>query len=389
MSEKILCVDDEPNVLSGYQRSLRKQFQIETAEGGAEALRKMEADGPYAVIVSDMRMPGMDGVQFLREAQRAAPDSVRLMLTGNADQKTATDAVNEGRIFRFLNKPCPPDDLAHALTAGLEQHRLLTAEKELLEKTLGGAIKMLMEILAAVDPDLFGRAQALRRNVRTLSEPLRASGLLAPEDSWPLELAALLAQVGVVTVPPFVADKARRGVEMNEAERKAWDRVPAVGYGLLRNIPRLEAVAEIVQYQHKHFDGGGLPEGPTCGELIPLGARMLKVLLDLADIEAGHASRSGAFALMQRQSRRYDPVVLAAARQCLVGTDRPAPQAPSVALPLNRLMSGHVLAEDIETKEGKVLLAAGRRLTDVLLERLQNYAALAGVKEPVCVYVTG
>ena len=246
---------------------------------------------------------------------------------------------------------------------------------------------MLMEILAAVDPDLFGRAQALRRNVRVLADALRACGQLEARDAWSLELAALLAQVGAVTVPAFVAHKARRGEEMNEAERKMWGRVPEVGYGLLRNVPRLEPVAEIVRYQHKHFDGGGLPDGPICGELIPLGARMLKVLLDLAEIEAGHASRSGAFALMQRQSQRYDPAVLDAARRCLGETERAAPPPPSVALPLSRLASGHVLAEDVATQEGKVLLTAGRRLTDVLLERLHNYAALAAVKEPICVYV--
>ena len=122
----------------------------------------------------------MDGVQFLQEAQRVAPDSVRIMLTGNADQQTAAGAVNEGRIFRFLNKPCTPEDLGHALTAGLEQYRLITAEKELLEKTLGGTIKMLMEILATVDPDLFGRAQALRLNMRALADALGAAGLVAP-----------------------------------------------------------------------------------------------------------------------------------------------------------------------------------------------------------------
>ncbi len=146
MSTKILCVDDEPNILAGYRRSLRKQFEIETAPGGAEALAMIAEGGPYAVLVTDMRMPGMDGIQFLREAQRVAPDSVRIMLTGNADQQTAAGAVNEGRIFRFLNKPCPAEDLAHALAAGLEQYRLVTAEKELLEKTLGGTIRMMMEI---------------------------------------------------------------------------------------------------------------------------------------------------------------------------------------------------------------------------------------------------
>jgi len=308
MSTKILCVDDEPNILSGYQRSLRKQFTIDTAPGGAEALAKIAESGPYAVLVTDMRMPGMDGIQFLQEAQQVTPDSVRIMLTGNADQQTAAGAVNEGRIFRFLSKPCAPEDLAHALTAGLEQYRLVTAEKELLEKTLGGTIKMLMEILATVDPDLFGRAQALRQNMRTLAGALRATGLIAPGDLWPLELAALLARVGSVTVPPFIVSKARQGQALSEAEAKIWQRVPETGYTLLRNIPRLEPVAEIVRFQHKHFDGGGVPDGPVCGETIPLGARMLKALLDLAEIEAGRIARPAAFTLMQRQAKRYDPV---------------------------------------------------------------------------------
>ena len=89
MLEKILCVDDEPNILQAYQRSLRKDFQIDTADGGEQALALMASAGPYAVIVSDMRMPGMDGVQFLTSARALAPETVRIMLTGNADQKTA------------------------------------------------------------------------------------------------------------------------------------------------------------------------------------------------------------------------------------------------------------------------------------------------------------
>lgn len=387
MNTKILCVDDEPNILSGYQRSLRKQFKIETAPGGAEALAKIEESGPYAVLVTDMRMPGMDGIQFLQEAQRVAPDSVRIMLTGNADQQTAAGAVNEGRIFRFLNKPCSPEDLGYALTAGLEQYRLITAEKELLEKTLGGTIKMLMEILATVDPDLFGRAQALRLHMRTLADALGADGLVTPSDFWPLELAALLARVGTVTVPPYIVAKVRQGQALTEAEAKIWQRVPETGYTLLRNIPRLEPVAQIVHFQHKHFDGGGIPDGPLCGALIPLGARMLKVLLDLAEIEARRVARPAAFVLMQRQAKRYDPEVLAAARRCLIEADPPAPELPSIPIPFRRLAAGHVLAADIQTVEGKVLLTANRQITDVLLERLHNYASLSAIKEPLCVRV--
>jgi DNA-binding NtrC family response regulator len=128
-------VDHEENILLAYQRQLRKEFQIETALGGGPAPEAIAQRGPYAVIVSDMRMPGMDGVQFLSKVKERAPDSVRMMLTGNNDLQTAMQAVNEGNSFRFLTKPCTPETLAKALEAGLEQYRLITAERELLEKT--------------------------------------------------------------------------------------------------------------------------------------------------------------------------------------------------------------------------------------------------------------
>ena len=104
MNNKVLCVDDDANILSGIQRNLRKQFELETAIGALPALKLIENGCPYAVIVSDMQMPGMNGVEFLNIVRQKYPDTVRVMLTGNADQKTATDAVNRGQIFQFLNK---------------------------------------------------------------------------------------------------------------------------------------------------------------------------------------------------------------------------------------------------------------------------------------------
>ncbi|GAG00018.1 unnamed protein product, partial [marine sediment metagenome] len=201
MSEKILCIDDDPNILQGYQRRLRKQFKIETALGGTEGLEAIASKGPFAVIVSDMRMPGMDGVQFLAAAKRRAPDSVRMMLTGFADQQTAVEAVNEGNIFRFLTKPCPPETFAKALTAGMEQYRLVTAEKVLLEKTLRGAIKVLTDVLSLTNPTAYGHASRVRRLVQKLCKQLEV------DQPWQAEVAAMLSQIGCVTVPPNTLNK--------------------------------------------------------------------------------------------------------------------------------------------------------------------------------------
>jgi DNA-binding NtrC family response regulator len=169
MPEKILMVDDEDAVLVGYQRMFRNEFQIETAPGGAAALAALEATGPYAVVVTDMRMPEMDGAQLLRKVKLLAPDTIRIMLTGDADVRSAVSAVNEGSIFRFLTKPCNKDTLAKALTAGLMQYRLLTAEKDLLENTLQGSIQVLTEVLSLVNPAAFGRALRVRRYIHQVA----------------------------------------------------------------------------------------------------------------------------------------------------------------------------------------------------------------------------
>src|SRR5450432_1390032 len=111
MNKRVLFVDDEPNLLASFQRSFRKLLEFDVAAGGAEALVAFERHGPYAVIVSDMRMPGIDGMELLEKIKVLYPATVRIMLTGNADQQTAVDAVNRGQIFRFINKPCAADDL--------------------------------------------------------------------------------------------------------------------------------------------------------------------------------------------------------------------------------------------------------------------------------------
>ena len=106
MADTILCVDDDPNILEAYRRQLRKEFRVETAIGPEEGCRKIESSGPYAVVVSDLQMPNMNGIQFLTKVREQSPDTVRMLLTGNADLNAAVEAVNQGQIFRFLTKPC-------------------------------------------------------------------------------------------------------------------------------------------------------------------------------------------------------------------------------------------------------------------------------------------
>ena len=188
MSEKILLVDDEIAILQGYQRLLHREFHTDIAVGGPGAMIAIEANGPYAVVVSDMRMPEIDGAQLLAKIKILAPDTIRVMLTGAADMRTAVSAVNEGSIFRFLTKPCTKETLAKTLTASLVQHRLVIAEKELLERTLSGSIHVLTEVLSLVNPAAFGRAVRLRRYVHHIAQRM---SLRSP---WRFEVAAMMSQ---------------------------------------------------------------------------------------------------------------------------------------------------------------------------------------------------
>jgi len=196
MAEKVLFVDDEPPVLEGYQRLLRREFEVETAVGGEQGLTSIQGRGPYALVVSDMRMPGMDGVQFLSRVKQLAPDTVRMVLTGQADMTAAMNAVNEGNIFRFLTKPCDKETLSKAITTGFVQYRLVMAEKVLLENTLMGSIKVPRSIIAlcldhVIKADEFGDVHLHegRRAERT-HEPavargaVRLSGILDNSESF-------------------------------------------------------------------------------------------------------------------------------------------------------------------------------------------------------------
>lgn len=381
MSTKILLVDDDENILAAHQRTLRKQFSIDTASSGAQGLVRLQSDGPYAVVVADMQMPTMNGIEFLKVAQAQSPTTVRIMLTGNADQKTSVDAVNEGHVFRFLNKPCKPELFTATLEAGLKQHHLLIAERELLENTLNGAVKILTDVLSAIDSESFGRSRQVQGYMRTFVQSFKVN------DSWELEIAAMLAPIGRVTLPPAVLMKERTGLSLSPAERDMLSRIPEVGAGLLEQIPRLDNVARIVRYQHKCFDGSGYPTGAPGGDEIPIGARVLKVLSSLADREHRGASKAAALHQMQQTAGMYDPNVLSAVARYfdVAPIDCGNSTQSAVSVRVLDLQVGQILAGSVETADSMLVVVAGTALSPTLLERLRNFRALGTIPNTVMV----
>ena len=230
---RVLLVDDEPNVLESLRDILYRSFDVETALGGAEGLEKLQVDGPFEVLVTDMRMPGIGGAEVLADgSRRLAPDTVRLLLTGHADIDAAIEAVNSGQVFRFLTKPCARETLVRALVDAANQHRLLTSERVLLEQTLSGAVQALTDVLALVNPVAFGRATRLRCMAGDFACTVHL------DDPWQVEMAAMLSQVGCLSLPQETAERYYRGDELSVDELALVERLPLVAARLLRPHPQ-------------------------------------------------------------------------------------------------------------------------------------------------------
>jgi response regulator RpfG family c-di-GMP phosphodiesterase len=379
MKPRILLVDDEENVLQAYTRVLRARFDLDTAEGGEQALRLLEDRGPYAVLVSDMRMPGMDGVELLSKARVRFPETVRIMLTGNADQGTAIHAVNQGEIFRFLSKPCDSNLLTVTLDQAVRQHELITAERTLVEGTLKGAIRMLVDLLSLLDPISFGRAQEMGELAEEVAHEL------GMENSWVLGIASILSQIGLLTLPEGVATKIHAGTFLNSHERDLSNQIPEIGADLIRNIPRLEEVAEAVLYMNKNFNGTGFPVDARKEGEIPLAGRILRVVWDFERLQARRGEEARVLSEMGGRTTWYDMEVVRALGR-VVHRSEPGPEAQQARqVSLHELRTGQVLLQGIETVEGLLVLPGGTRLNLAHLRKLRNFARLSGIREPLIV----
>lgn len=379
LPEKILMVDDEANILDSFRRELRGKVDLQTALGGEEALETLDSKGPYAVVVSDFKMPGMNGIELLAQVKTKAPDTVRMMLTGYADLDSTIQAINQGNIFRFLTKPCDSETLMRALVDGIRQYRLIRAEKDLLDQTLRGSVKVLCDLLALLKPGALGRANRIARYVNDLAM------YFGVDHNWELETAALLSQIGCITLPDGIIRKVSRGVPLELQERRVFLQHPQTGAEMVANIPRMEEVARIIAYQEKNFDGSGTPEDDVREDAIPLGARIIKVLFDFDTLVSAGESKGRALEKMKKRTGLYDPAMLTAFDMVL-GVEA---KYDVKELSVIELEEGMILAEDIvQYSSEKRLLSQGQQLSDTLIKSIRSYHRIMAVKEPIRVMVS-
>jgi response regulator RpfG family c-di-GMP phosphodiesterase len=359
---QILCVDDEARVVEALVLHLRKDYQVHTALSGEAALQKLKEIGGVCVVVSDMRMPGMDGATFLKKVMRSYPDASRILLTGEPGRDAAVSAVNEGQIFRFLTKPCPPDQLKAAIDAAVIQYRLVTAERLLMQETLVGCIQALVDVLAMTNPVAFGRASRIKRQAMQFADALGCTGY------WQLEAAAMLSQLGYISLPVELAEKLYYGQSLTPEEKVLVAGIPEVPEKLLGHIPRLEPVLQILNAtrwtdsQIKSLGDG----------TIGLGTRILLVSLDYDTLITQGHSTDVAMQTLRTHTERYGQALIDKFGK-LVGAGSAENEIREI--PLKLVQPGMTIMNDLRTHMGTLLVPRGFEVSETFLDRLRNFGS--------------
>lgn len=380
MNKKILFVDDDTNVLNGYKRTYHRKFDIVTACGGEEGLREIKkAKEEFAVIVSDMKMPEMNGIEFLRAAKDASPDSVRIMLTGNADLTVAIDAVNEGNIFRFLTKPCKQENFVTTINEAQELHRLIKSEKELLEKTLHESVRVLTDILGIVNHKLFARVNRLLDIAEAILDKV-----YFPE-AWQIRIAVMLSQIGCITLPEDVVEKVYYRDKVKDEDREMFEMHPEIGYNLIKKIPRLESVAIMIKNQNKKFSEYTTRDEDDPGYYTDLGSQILKIILDFERMLFNGISHKYAVVMLKKRFGEYNDEILT--KMIDMKFENEGVKKIHKRLKINELQVGMVFAKNVMSKAGNLLVPKNLEVSYHIFQRLKNYAKGVGVVEPIDVIV--
>ncbi|QDU57169.1 response regulator [Aeoliella mucimassa] len=378
MSERLLIVDDEQPLLNGLRRRLGDYYDLVTANSGDAALHEIETHGEFAVVLTDMRMPGMNGIQFIQQARMIAPDSVYMMLTGNQDQATAIKAVNDGQVFRFLNKPCDHDHIRRALDAGLDQYRLITAERVLLHKTFSGAVGVLTDVLEIVQPEIFSRSN----EIQTMVDNLRAA--INATDRWEYKLAARLGIVGFALLP----DDKRHKLETCSPDDPELQEIlaasAATGARLLEKIPRLGTIASMIR-ESVNVDGScTVSLTPQEEEVIHTGATLLRIAMQWNCLSRIGMSNKDAMVEMRQLLPQLHKAFVEELERTHIDTEHLAP----VCLSVEELEEGMVLYNDVMTRDDSRLLRKGQRLSGVALEKLLTHYGNLLASDVVMVYAS-
>ena len=360
---RVLCVDDEPHVVQALLLHLRKHYDVSTALSGDEALELLKRMGGAAVVISDMRMPGMNGATLLNNVMHLYPDTSRIMLTGETGRDAAISAINavsHGHVLQFLTKPCTPEALKAAVEAGVAKHRLAHTERAILKETLNGCLQIFMEILALTNAAAFGRASRLNR----LATEFAAT--LGYEDYWQLQAATLLSQLGYWSLPDELLEKIHGADKLTPQEAVASANAPHVAISLLQRVPRLQPVMEILTALDWTDEKVARLGDGALGRC----TRILGLVLDYDTlVTRGHSLEVALWTLRSRSVRFGAELIERFAAH--VSAEQNVGELRLVAL--HSVTPGMIIVQDVRTHTGTLVVPPGFEVTEVFLQRARTF----------------
>lgn len=416
----LLFVDDEENILSSLKRLFRPHgYAVLTATSGARGLELL-GQHPVDLVISDMRMPEMDGAQFLERVRRDWPDAVRILLTGYADISSTVAAINRGEIYRYISKPWEDNDVVLVAKQALER-KMLEREKKRLEDLTERQNLELRELNAGLENKVRERTEALRQAMASLQDAhdklkkgfltsvkvfsnlieLREGTMaghsrrvaeharkmaqrlgLNDAEAQDVTLAALLHDIGKFGLPDRLFNKPF--TSLNSEERAEMVKHPAKGQAALMALEQLSGAAKLIRSHHERYDGMGYPDGLS-GLAIPLGARILAVANDYDALQIGslvnnrHSPTAALRFIVEARGKRYDPIVVDTFAAMLGGVSQEHGGAAELELTASQLRSGMMLSRDLVSREGILLLARDYMLDDSLIGQIKAFEQTEGI----------
>ncbi|NVK35228.1 MAG: response regulator [Rhodobacteraceae bacterium] len=375
---KILLIDEDKKVHLAFQQLFAGKFNVQAFTDPEEALDWLKKNRNTPVIVSGFNLPGAGGLGFLKTSEKFAPMASRILLTGEKSVEVAKRAINEAGVFMFLLKPVAKSELISAISAAMSHHAKIAQERALLEKTLSGSVKLLIDMLALFHSEAFRRTTVMRQQASRLAKYLGIS------KTWELDMAIMFSPLGEALLPKHVLSRYHAARSLSAQEREVLAMAPGQTRDLLKNIPHLEKVADILYLGGRGYDGSGFPEDGPVGEDIPLNARVLKLLTDLWFASAEQGVDAAAFEALKINAKQYDPKLLELAENVLL-TESGEPQPTEViSCYIKALRPGDELVDDILSEgSNELILSRGHQLTLTTIRRLSQYHQVAGVRQPV------
>ena len=307
---KILIVDDEPDNLALLYRTLRSKYDITKASSAIEALEILRTE-KFDCILSDHKMPLMDGVEFLKRVYEIQPKTMRLLVTAYSDVKILIDAINYAKIYRYIKKPYSPDELLMIVEAALETYQLKIDNENLitdLKDLFSGTVKAIIEALDAKDSYTLGRSRRVAYYAMKITNKLS----LKQSEVSRIELAGLLHDIGMIGVAEEILNKTQK---LSEEEYEKIKMHVQYSVKILEDIKQLCEITEIIKYHHEHYDGNGYPYGLK-GEEIPLGSRIIAIADAYDSLVSKRAYRESLSSddalkvIEQNSGKQFDPYLV-------------------------------------------------------------------------------